>query len=131
MPLKNYYEYITDHKEVIRGSISLQGAMLVLKDDIARIGNVSMHIMLLEFVYIKHLFLNVQMYLRYSYLWAENKNEQIEEFVSSEPYVYEIKEKFIEYDELIIEINDLPDYHVIGCLRINMGIYLIKYFEKT
>ncbi|OXU30794.1 hypothetical protein TSAR_013179 [Trichomalopsis sarcophagae] len=99
MPLKNYYEYITDHKEVIRGTLSLQGAMLVLKDDIARIGN---------------------MYLRYSYLWAENKNEQIEQFVSFEPYVYEIKEKFIEYDELVIEINDLPDHHVIGCLRINM-----------
>lgn len=41
--LKNYHQTIVDHKEVIRSSMSLQGAILMLKDDIVTLGNVSLH----------------------------------------------------------------------------------------
>jgi hypothetical protein len=48
--LANYHEFITDHKEVLRTSMSLQGAMLVLKDDIFKVGNVSVIlIIIIEF----------------------------------------------------------------------------------
>ena len=68
------------------------------------------------------------MYLRYSYLWAEDKEDQLKNFIESEPYLYEIKEKFEGYESLFIEINNLPDYHTIGCLRINMGESVNKHF---
>lgn len=60
-----------------------------------------------------------QVYLRYSYLWAEDRNQQIQEFVASKPFIYEIREKFNEYEELFIEIETLPNFHIIGPLRIN------------
>jgi dynein heavy chain len=59
--------------------------------------------------------------MRYSYLWAENKNKQIEQFLQSEPYLYEIREKFTEYEKIFLEIYNLPEYYIIGSLRVNMG----------
>lgn len=61
------------------------------------------------------------MYLRYSYLWAEDRYEQIEEFVKAKPFIYEIREKFVQYEELFSEIDNLPTYHTVGPLQINMS----------
>lgn len=57
--------------------------------------------------------------MRYSYIWAENKNEIIQKFVDSKPFIQEIKEKFIEYEDLMTEIQNLPDRHILGPLQIN------------
>ncbi|XP_058810344.1 dynein axonemal heavy chain 8 [Phymastichus coffea] len=97
--LTNYYEYIINHKEIIRSSMNLQGAMFVLKDDITQIGNI---------------------YLQYSYLWTEDRNKQIEDFVKSKPFIHEIRAKFIKYEELFLEIENLQPYHTVGPLQINM-----------
>lgn len=51
----------------------------------------------------------------------DNRNEIIQEFVDSEPIIQEIKEKFVEYEDLMTEIQNLPDQHIIGPLQINMG----------
>lgn len=67
---------------------------------------------------------NLQIYLRYSYLWAQDKNEHIRNFIQSKPFMYEIEDKFVTYEELLDEIDGLPEYHIVGSLRINMGIYL-------
>ncbi|KAG7190763.1 hypothetical protein KM043_006835 [Ampulex compressa] len=37
--LRNYYHSVSDHKEIIRSAMSLQGAILVLKDDVSKVGN--------------------------------------------------------------------------------------------
>ncbi|KAJ8670776.1 hypothetical protein QAD02_002035, partial [Eretmocerus hayati] len=95
---ESYHEFIVDHKEVMRSSMSLQGAMLVLKDDIARISNI---------------------YLQYSYLWSETRNQQIKEFVKGQPPLYEIREEFNKYEDLFVEIDNIPPIHIIGPLRIN------------
>ncbi|XP_076166225.1 dynein heavy chain 8, axonemal kl-3 [Ptiloglossa arizonensis] len=96
---KNYYQIISDHKEIVRSVMSLQGAIIALKDDIAQIGN---------------------MYLRYSYIWAVERDDTIQHFVDSEPITEEIKEKFEEYDNLVIEIENLPSKHIVGPIEINM-----------
>lgn len=38
--LKNYYSIISDHKEIIRVTMGLQGIILMLKGDITTLGNV-------------------------------------------------------------------------------------------
>lgn len=59
--------------------------------------------------------------MKYSYLWAEDREQQLQTFVDSEPIVQEIKEKFQEYEDLFEEINELPESHIVGPLEINMG----------
>ncbi|KAI4504021.1 hypothetical protein M0802_000492 [Mischocyttarus mexicanus] len=97
--LKNYYQIISDHKEVIRITMGLQGIILMLKDDITALGN---------------------SYLKYSYIWDENKEQIIQKFVESEPIIQEIKEKFVKYENLFTEIQNLPDLHIVGPIEIRM-----------
>ncbi|XP_024940596.1 dynein heavy chain 8, axonemal [Cephus cinctus] len=104
-PLKNYHQSVVEHKEIIRCSMSLQGAMLMVKDDITMLGN---------------------SYLRYSYLWAEDRVSQIQKFVDSDPITQEIKEKLMEYEEISAEIQSLPDHHIVGPIQINMGNFIDK-----
>nr|XP_031825788.1 dynein heavy chain 8, axonemal [Nomia melanderi] len=97
--LKNYYQILSDHKEIVRSVMSLQGVISSYKDDIVQLGNI---------------------YLRYSYIWSEERNKMIQYFVDSEPIIQEIKEKFIEYDDLVKEIQDLPTSHIVGPIQIKM-----------
>ncbi|XP_036143732.1 dynein heavy chain 8, axonemal [Monomorium pharaonis] len=101
-PLENlpntYFQSVFDHKDIIRSSMSLQGLILILRDDVSKVGN---------------------SYLRYSYIWAENRNEIIQSFIDSKPLLQEIKEKFLEYEDLMTEIKNLPDRHILGPLQIN------------
>ncbi|XP_076295220.1 dynein heavy chain 8, axonemal kl-3 [Lasioglossum baleicum] len=97
--MKNYYEIISDHKEIVRSVMSLQGAISAYKDDIIQLGNT---------------------YLKYSYIWSEDRNKIIQYFVDCEPITQEIKEKFVEYDDLVREIQNLPNVHVVGPIEIRM-----------
>ncbi|KAG5338491.1 DYH8 protein, partial [Acromyrmex heyeri] len=62
---------------------------------------------------------NAISYLRYSYIWAENRNDIIQAFIDAKPLIQDIKEKFIEYENLMIEIKNLPERHILGPLQIN------------
>ncbi|XP_015430178.1 PREDICTED: dynein heavy chain 8, axonemal [Dufourea novaeangliae] len=97
--LKNYYHILSDHKEIVRSVMSLQGAISSFKDDIAELGNI---------------------YLRYSYIWSEDRNKIIQDFVDSEPIIQEVKEKLMEYDKLVKEIENLPEKHIVGPIEIKM-----------
>ncbi|XP_018316536.1 dynein heavy chain 8, axonemal [Mycetomoellerius zeteki] len=93
-----YFQSVSEHKDIIRSSMSLQGLILILRDDVSKVGN---------------------SYLRYSYIWAENRNDIIQAFIDTKPLIQEIKEKFMEYEDLMIEIKNLPDQHILGPLQIN------------
>ncbi|XP_063992717.1 dynein axonemal heavy chain 8 [Diachasmimorpha longicaudata] len=98
--MKTYYQTISDHKDIVRSTIALQGIVSMLKGDIIFIAN----------DYVK----------TYSYLWGENRNSETRSFVESEPITEEIKEEFLKYDALHEEIINLPQRHVIGCIEIDM-----------
>ncbi|XP_018374249.1 PREDICTED: dynein heavy chain 8, axonemal [Trachymyrmex cornetzi] len=93
-----YFQSVSEHKDIIRSSMSLQGLILMLRDDVSKVGN---------------------LYLRYSYIWAENRNDIIQAFIDTKPLIQEIKEKFMEYEDLMIEIKNLPEQHILGPLQIN------------
>ncbi|XP_029675665.1 LOW QUALITY PROTEIN: dynein heavy chain 8, axonemal-like [Formica exsecta] len=105
-----YFQSVSDHKEIIRSSMSLQGLILMLRDDVSKVGN---------------------SYLRYSYIWAENRNEIIQAFVDSKPFIQEIKEKFMEYEDLMTEIQNLPDRHILGPLQINTNKLKLAFFVEA
>ncbi|XP_043790719.1 dynein axonemal heavy chain 8 [Apis laboriosa] len=97
--MKNYYQIISDHKEIVRCVMSLQGAIMTIKEDIEDLCNY---------------------YLKYSYIWSEDRDQLVQNFVDSEPITQVIKEKFVEYEDLVAEIENLPDSHIIGPIKISM-----------
>lgn len=52
----------------------------------------------------------------------------MQSFVDSEPIIQVIKEKFVEYEDLVAEIENLPDSHIVGPIKISMGSKLIFFF---
>ncbi|KAK0165144.1 hypothetical protein PV328_003692, partial [Microctonus aethiopoides] len=97
---KNYHQTVSDHKDIIRSSMSFQAIIIMLKDDINILRN----------NYIK----------QFAIVWEEDKNIQIQKFVDSDPPTQAIKEKFFFYENLIADINNLPARHIVGPLQINM-----------
>ncbi|PSN47670.1 Dynein heavy chain 8 [Blattella germanica] len=82
--MKSYYKSVSEHKEVMRSLMSLQGAIGLLKPDIAKIQDT---------------------YLTYAYLWPEDREEQIKALVNREPLIQEIEEEFTLYEKYSEEIN--------------------------
>ncbi|KAJ9594442.1 hypothetical protein L9F63_014127 [Diploptera punctata] len=103
--LEDLYEesmnkYVIDNKEVMRGFMGLQGLIPLLKGDITKI---------------------TDSYLSYSYLWPEDREDQIKAFVDRRPLIQEIEEEFMEYERCNEEINNLPLFYVVGPIQINLG----------
>ncbi|XP_017775151.1 PREDICTED: dynein heavy chain 8, axonemal [Nicrophorus vespilloides] len=98
----NYYQTVSEHKEIVRLFMGLQGAMYLLKPDVLKL---------------------LESYLAYAYLWAEDREDQINEFCEMKPLVVEIAEKFKSYDERGNKINALPEFHNIGAVQVCMENY--------
>uniref|UniRef100_A0A6P7H2C1 Dynein heavy chain 5, axonemal-like n=1 Tax=Diabrotica virgifera virgifera TaxID=50390 RepID=A0A6P7H2C1_DIAVI len=62
-------------------------------------------------------------YLEYKYLWAEDRDQQIQEYCNENPLIVEISEKFKEYDARADAIKQLPEKHDIGALQVLMDQY--------
>lgn len=96
----NYYKSVADQKEIVRVFMGLQGAMYLLQPDVNKL---------------------MKEYLEYNFLWVEDREQQVVDFCSQNPLLVEIIEKFVEYDEQIYEIKNLPELHNIGAVQIRMG----------
>ncbi|XP_068084800.1 dynein axonemal heavy chain 8 [Anabrus simplex] len=96
---RNYYSQVIEHKEIVRSVMTLQGTITSLRP------------YLLELT---------QSYLSNAYLWDEAREEKVKEFVDREPITQEVREEFEKYVETAERIQNLPDYHVIGPIQINM-----------
>lgn len=66
--------------------------------------------------------------MKYSYIWSEDRDRLVQSFVDSEPITQVIKEKFVEYEDLVDEIENLPESHIVGPIKISMGSKLIFFF---
>ncbi|KRT82784.1 hypothetical protein AMK59_4319, partial [Oryctes borbonicus] len=97
--MKNYYKSVSEHKEIIRMFMGLQGAMFMLKPDVVKL---------------------LESYLSYAYLWAETREKQVQELVDTNPLIVEIREKFQEYEDRAEMIRQLPEEHKIGAVEIRM-----------
>lgn len=50
-----YFQNVSDHKDIIRSSMSLQGLILMLRDDVSKVGNVRIKIIIIihNLIYIR------------------------------------------------------------------------------
>ncbi|XP_050311595.1 dynein axonemal heavy chain 8 [Anthonomus grandis grandis] len=96
---KNYYKSVSENKEIVRVYMSLQGVLYLLNPDVASL---------------------LEKYLKWKYLWVEDRDKLIDEFCEKDPLIVEISEKFTEYDKRAEEIKQLPDKHDVGAISIFM-----------
>ena len=74
----------------------------------------------------------MQSFLDYSYLWAEDREKQIEKFCDTSPLTIEISEKFQEFEDRAEAIKQLPNENNVGAVAIIMGeweIFTLFYFK--
>ncbi|KAB0798200.1 hypothetical protein PPYR_09193 [Photinus pyralis] len=108
--LLNYYKQISEQKEIVRVYMGLQGAMYLLKPDVKKL---------------------LQDYLRYSFLWADDRTAQVQAFCDQNPLIVEITEKFSSYEKQSDEIRNLPEEHNIGAIRIIMDDYKLALLVES
>nr|CAI5817756.1 unnamed protein product [Callosobruchus analis] len=107
---KNYHKIISENKEIVRIYMSLQGVLYMLQPDVVEL---------------------INGYLKYDYLWAEDRDQQMEDFCSTNPLIVEISEKFQKYDARAEAIRQLPDKHDISALQITMDDFKLALLVES
>ncbi|XP_049886262.1 dynein axonemal heavy chain 8 [Pectinophora gossypiella] len=106
--VRNYFRMVSEHKEIVRSVMALQGMMYMYKPDIEKL---------------------LKSYGRFSHLWAEDRVQIVQDFVDSNPLNVIIRDMLKKYEGQTDEVNNLPERHIIGSIEINMdniklGLYL-------
>ncbi|KAJ8735702.1 hypothetical protein PYW07_007322 [Mythimna separata] len=111
MGLRNYFRMVSEHKDIVRSVMALQGMMFMYKPDIEKL---------------------LKGYGRFSHLWAEDRVQQVQDFVDSNPMNVLVKDMLNKYEGQTEEVLVLPDRHIIGSIQIDMGnIKLALHLESV
>ncbi|XP_034837309.1 dynein axonemal heavy chain 8 [Maniola hyperantus] len=97
--VRTYFRMVSEHKEIVRAVMALQGMMYMYKPDIEKLLNG---------------------YYRFAPLWAEDRVQQIQSFVDTNPLNVIIGDMFKKYESETDEVLNLPKRHIIGSVQINM-----------
>lgn len=90
-----------EHKDILRANLNLANGLLMYKPEVEDF---------MKEIYDKHKF-----------LWTEEREEIIKEFVKTDPLTVDIRDKFIFYDSITIELENMKSNQVIGAIEIRMG----------
>lgn len=63
-----------------------------------------------------------QGYNRFAHLWAEDRVQQVQSFVDSNPLNVIIRDMLKKYESQTEEVVNLPPKHIIGSIQIDTGI---------
>ncbi|XP_061708954.1 dynein axonemal heavy chain 8 [Cydia pomonella] len=96
--VRSYFRMVSEHKDIVRAVMALQGMMYMYKPDIEKL---------------------LKDYGRYSFLWAEDRVQQVQDFVDSNPLNVIIRDMLKKYEGQTEEVNNLPERHIIGSIQIN------------
>lgn len=99
---RNYYRYIIEHKDIIRAIQNLANGLLMFKQDIED-------------------FIN-QVYEDHKYLWSDERESIIQEFVNNSPLTVDIRDKFVFYDDITNDLEQQTKRQCIGPIEIRMGM---------
>nr|XP_037867095.1 dynein heavy chain 8, axonemal isoform X2 [Bombyx mori] len=109
--IRNYFRMVSEHKDIVRSVMALQGMMFMYKPDIEKL---------------------LKTYSRFSYLWAEDRVQQVQDFVDSNPLNVIIRDMLKKYEGQTEEVLNLPERHIIGSIEINMdNIKLALHVESV
>ncbi|KAJ8736205.1 hypothetical protein PYW08_006861 [Mythimna loreyi] len=108
--IRNYFRMVSEHKDIVRSVMALQGMMFMYKPDIEKL---------------------LKGYGRFSHLWAEDRVQQVQDFVDSNPMNVIVKDMLHKYEGQTEEVLGLPDRHIIGSIQIDMdNIKLALHLES-
>ncbi|KAI8438606.1 hypothetical protein MSG28_011048 [Choristoneura fumiferana] len=96
--IRNYFRMVSEHKDVVRAVMALQGMMYMFKPDIEKL---------------------LKGYGKFAHLWAEDRVQQVQDFVDSNPLNVIIRDMFKKYENQTEEVMNLPERHIIGSIQIN------------
>ncbi|XP_028156116.1 dynein heavy chain 8, axonemal [Ostrinia furnacalis] len=97
--IRNYFRMVSEHKDIVRSVMALQGMMYMYKPDIEKL---------------------LKGYGRFAHLWAEDRVQQVQDFVDSNPLNVIIRDMLKKYENQTEEVLNLPERHIIGSIEINM-----------
>ncbi|XP_075973556.1 dynein heavy chain 8, axonemal kl-3 [Anticarsia gemmatalis] len=96
--VRNYFRMVSEHKDIVRSVMALQGMMYMYKPDIEKL---------------------LKSYGRFEHLWAEDRVPQVQAFVDSNPLNVIVKDMLTKYEGQTEEVLNLPDRHIIGSIQID------------
>ncbi|XP_050681188.1 dynein axonemal heavy chain 8 isoform X2 [Leptidea sinapis] len=97
--IRNYFRMVSEHKDIVRAVMALQGMMYMYKPDIEKL---------------------LTVYGKFSHLWAEDRVEQVQAFVDSNPLNVIVQDMFKKYEQQTEDVLNLPKKHIVGSIQINM-----------
>ncbi|KPJ08753.1 Dynein heavy chain 8, axonemal [Papilio machaon] len=96
--IRSYFRMVSEHKDIVRAVMALQGMMYMYKPDIEKL---------------------LQGYNRFAHLWAEDRVQQVQSFVDSNPLNVIIRDMLKKYESQTEEVVNLPPRHIIGSIQID------------
>ncbi|CAB3221710.1 unnamed protein product [Arctia plantaginis] len=96
--LRSYFRMVSEHKDIVRSVMALQGIMYMYKPDIQTL---------------------LKNYGKFGHLWAEDRVQQVQAFVDSNPLNVIVKDMLHKYEDQTEQVLNLPDRHIIGSIQIN------------
>ncbi|XP_039952580.1 dynein heavy chain 8, axonemal [Bactrocera tryoni] len=106
-----YFRYVVDHKDIIRAITNLANGLLLYKHDVD------------EFL--------LETFNKFKYLWSEDREQIIQRFVDTNPLTVDIRDKFIYYDNITTDLEEMAAKKVIGPIEIRMEKAIAKYVEES
>ncbi|XP_045497912.1 dynein axonemal heavy chain 8 [Colias croceus] len=97
--IRSYFRMVSEHKDTVRAVMALQGMMYMYKPDIEKL---------------------LVIYGKFSHLWAEDRVQQVQAFVDSNPLNVIIRDMLKKYEAQTEEVLNLPDRHIVGSIQINL-----------
>ncbi len=77
-------------------------------------------------MFIKDITTALEIFVRYNALWQRDRDEELKEFLSTEPRVSEFEAKIKFYENLALDINSQLEFIAVGPLAIFTGTYLFS-----
>ena len=62
-------------------------------------------------------------------LWTPDRDKIIQEFVNTNPLTVDIRDKFVYYDNVTSQLQEVEKRHCIGPIEIRMGTLNCSYYE--
>ncbi|KAI8438610.1 hypothetical protein MSG28_011048 [Choristoneura fumiferana] len=97
--IRNYFRMVSEHKDVVRAVMALQGMMYMFKPDIEKL---------------------LKGYGKFAHLWAEDRVQQVQDFVDSNPLNVIIRDMFKKYEnqteELGLHVESIEWKRILGKL---------------
>lgn len=62
-----------------------------------------------------------EIYDKHKFLWSEEREQIIKEFVKTDPLTVDIRDKFIYYDNITTDLENMDRNQIIGAIEIRMS----------